>query len=143
MEALYRTTDGVPVEAVLTLPGVFVDMVADETDPDHLFAASWDRTRRAHEFTEGGTGPGLGEHGRRRFVDTHLRTTFPEGPDAGRLIGYHSATGTLFALIDNQSPREAQPSEDEGLTAMDFVEMDKAAFEDLDVDLQAFLDQKV
>ena len=61
--ALYRTTDGgAQWEAVLTVPGVgFVDLVADDTDPNHLFAASWDRTRRAHEFTEGGTGSGIWE----------------------------------------------------------------------------------
>ena len=63
-------------------------------------------------------------------------SNFPEGPDAGRIgLSYHSATGTLFALVDNQAPREAQPeAEDEGLTAMDFVEMDKAV-DDLIVSL--------
>ena len=147
--ALYRTTDGgAQWEAVLTVPGVgFVDMVADETDADHLFAASWDRTRRAHEFTEGGTGSGIWEStdGGDSWARISADNDFPEGPDAGRIgLSYHSATGTLFALIDNQSPREAQPeAEDEGLTAMDFVEMDKATFEDLDnVDLQAFLDRE-
>ncbi|MEC7693123.1 MAG: glycosyl hydrolase, partial [Bacteroidota bacterium] len=147
--ALYRTTDGgAQWEAVLTVPGVgFVDMVADETDADHLFAASWDRTRRAHDFTEGGTGSGIWEStdGGDSWARISADNDFPEGPDAGRIgLSYHSATGTLFALIDNQAPREAQPeAEDEGLTAMDFVEMDKATFEGLDnEDLQAFLDRE-
>ena len=133
--ALYRTTDGgAQWEAVLTVPGVgFVDMVADETDPDHLFAASWDRTRRAHDFTEDGTGSGIWEStdGGDSWARISEDNDFPEGPDAGRIgLSYHSATGTLFALIDNQATREDQPkAEDEGLTAMDFVEMDKATFE--------------
>ena len=147
--ALYRTTDGgAQWETVLTVPGVgFVDMVADETDADHLFAASWDRTRRAHEFTEGGTGSGIWEStdGGDSWARISEDNDFPEGPDAGRIgLSYHSATGTLFALIDNQATREDQPeAEDEGLTAMDFVEMDKATFEGLDNgDLQAFLDRE-
>ena len=147
--ALYRTTDGgAQWEAVLTVPGVgFVDMVADETDPDHLFAASWDRTRRAHDFTEGGTGSGIWEStdGGDSWARISEDNDFPEGPDAGRIgLSYHSATGTLFALIDNQATREDQPeAEDEGLTAMDFVEMDEATFEGLDNgDLQAFLDRE-
>ena len=147
--ALYRTTDGgAQWEAVLTVPGVgFVDMVADETDPDHLFAASWDRTRRAHDFTEDGTGSGIWEStdGGDSWARISEDNDFPEGPDAGRIgLSYHSATGTLFALIDNQATREDQPkAEDEGLTAMDFVEMDKATFEGLDNgDLQAFLDRE-
>ena len=147
--ALYRTTDGgAQWEAVLTVPGVgFVDMVADETDPDHLFAASWDRTRRAHDFTEDGTGSGIWEStdGGDSWTRISEDNDFPEGPDAGRIgLSYHSATGTLFALIDNQATREDQPkAENEGLTAMDFVEMDKATFEGLDNgDLQAFLDRE-
>ena len=67
---------------MLTVAGVgFVDMVADETDPDHLFAASWDRTRRAHEFTEGGTGSGIWESTDGGDSDTHFRgqRLFPKG----------------------------------------------------------------
>ena len=65
----------------------FVDLVMDDNDPNHLFAASWDRTRRAHDFTEGGVGTGIWETTDGGDVEPHFQrtTTFPEGPDAGRI----------------------------------------------------------
>ena len=152
--AIYRTDNGgQDWQAVLTVPAAknevvgFVDLVMDDQDPLHLFAASWDRTRRAHDFTEGGVGSGIWEtlDGGRTWSRISSVGNFPEGPDAGRIgLAYHSLSGTLYALIDNQAPREAeeQPAEDK-LKADLFLDMDTKAFAALDDDqLQAFLEEE-
>ena len=152
--AIYRTDNGgQDWQAVLTVPAAknevvgFVDLIMDEQDPLHLFAASWDRTRRAHDFTEGGVGSGIWEtlDGGRTWSRISSVGNFPEGPDAGRIgLAYHSLSGTLYALIDNQAPREAeeQPAEDK-LKADLFLDMDTKAFAALDDDqLQAFLEEE-
>ena len=152
--AIYRTDNGgQDWQAVLTVPAAknevvgFVDLVMDDQDPLHLFAASWDRTRRAHDFTEGGVGSGIWEtlDGGRTWSRISSVGNFPEGPDAGRIgLAYHSLSGTLYALIDNQAPREAeeQPAEDK-LKADLFLDMDIKAFAALDDDqLQAFLEEE-
>ena len=155
--AIYRTEDGGQNwESVLTVPTStkkkvvgFVDMVADDTDPNHLFAASWDRTRRAHDFTEGGTGSGIWEStdGGDNWSRISSDSNFPEGADAGRIgLSYHSATQTLFALLDNQAAPADQPDEntEEGaLKALDFLEMNEESFGLLDNSkLQEFLDRE-
>ena len=152
--AIYRTDNGgQDWQAVLTVPAAknevvgFVDLVMDEQDPSHLFAASWDRTRRAHDFTEGGVGSGIWEtlDGGRTWSRISSVGNFPEGPDAGRIgLAYHSLSGTLYALIDNQAPREMdeQLAEDK-LKADLFLDMDIKAFAALDDDqLQAFLEEE-
>ena len=152
--AIYRTDNGGrDWQAVLTVPAAknevvgFVDLVMDEQDPSHLIAASWDRTRRAHDFKEGGVGSGIWEtlDGGRTWSRISSVGDFPEGPDAGRIgLAYHSLSGTLYALIDNQAPREAeeQPAEDK-LKADLFLDMDTKAFAALDDDqLQAFLEEE-
>ena len=151
--AIYRTDNGGrDWQTVLTVPAQakdevvgFVDLVMDEQDPSHLIAASWDRTRRAHNFTEGGVGSGIWEtlDGGTTWSRISGAGNFPEGPDAGRIgLAYHSLSGTLYALIDNQAPREKdeQLGEDK-LKADLFLDMDTKTFAALDNDqLQAFLE---
>ena len=140
----WQTVLTVPAQAKNEVVG-FVDLVMDEQDPSHLIAASWDRTRRAHNFTEGGVGSGIWEtlDGGTTWSRISGAGNFPEGPDAGRIgLAYHSLSGTLYALIDNQAPREKdeQLGEDK-LKADLFLDMDTKAFAALDNDqLQAFLE---
>ena len=154
--AVYRTENGGrDWEAVLTVPGAakgevvgFVDLVADASDANHLFAASWDRTRRAHDFTEGGVGTGIWESsdGGDTWTRISQESDFPEGPDAGRIgLAYHSKSGSLLALVDNQAPRVEDENTDEeaSLEAGDFLEMTANDFAALsNDDLQAFLDEE-
>ena len=154
--AVHRSEDGGQTwKVVLTVPQSgskdefvgFVDLVADATDPDHLFAASWDRTRRAHDFQEAGPGTAIYEttDGGNTWQRISRGNGFPEGKQAGRVgLAYHSTSGTLFALIDNQGDRPVSDEEakaDTLLKAVAFVNMDAAAFDALsNDDLQAFLD---
>ncbi|MGB1383710.1 MAG: glycosyl hydrolase [Flavobacteriales bacterium] len=155
--AVYRSEDaGQSWEAVLTVPGSgkdevvgFVDLVADDNDPNHLFAASWDRTRRAHNFTESGFGTGIWEtlDGGDTWQRISSRTGFPEGEDAGRIgLTYHSTSATLYALLDNQAARpesEGQTPSDTLLQAEQFLAMDADEFLQLPrARLQEFLDRE-
>jgi len=128
-----------------------VDLVLDTSSPDHLVAATWDRTRRGHDFTEGGTGSGIWEtfDGGATWARISQRPGFPEGPEAGRIgLALHPTSGTLYALIDNQAPRPEAADDDETagtvapkpLAKEDFLDMDAEAFRALaDTALQAFL----
>ena len=154
--AVYRSEDaGLTWTAVLSVPqGAsksefvgFVDLATDANDPNHLFAASWDRTRRAHNFQEGG--PGTAIYETTNGGDTWQRISrgngFPDGKHAGRVgLSYHSASGTLYALIDNQRDRPLSDEEakaDTLLKADSFLNMDAKTFMDIpNQDLQAYLD---
>ena len=104
---VYRTTNGGKTWN-LVLPGGewtgFVDMVMHPSDPDTLYAASWERMRRPWNFVEGGTGSGIykstdgGDHW------TRLEGGFPQGEHVGRigLAIAPSAPDTVYAFLDNQ-----------------------------------------
>lgn len=142
----WRTVLTVPADGTNEVVG-FVDLVMDAQDPSHLIAASWDRTRRAHDFTEGGVGTGIWEtvDGGTSWNRISSRGNFPEGEHAGRIgLAYHSRSGTLYALIDNQAPRKGEDDADDGkLRATAFLDMDSDAFADLDNGLlKAFLEDE-
>ena len=152
--AIYRSDNGgKDWNAVLSLPSTnqnevvgFVDLVVDDNNPAHLFAASWDRTRRAHDFVEGGEGTGIWEtkDGGDHWERISRMGGFPEGKEAGRIgLAYHSNSGTLYALIDNQETRpedqEEKDSPEEpafeadiflGMTAEEFAKLDNAKLQD-------------
>jgi photosystem II stability/assembly factor-like uncharacterized protein len=113
---LYRTRDGgVSWERVHHIDENtgFVDVVLDPSTPTTLFAASYERRRRAWNFDEGGV------HSRiYRSTDggdswTLLENGLPEG-DLGR-IGLAISPqdpNTLYACIENLNPAPPEPSED-------------------------------
>ena len=157
---VYRSEDGGQSwQAVLTVPqGTskdefvgFVDLASDATDPNHLFAASWDRTRRAHDFQEAGPGTAIYEttDGGESWQRISRGNGFPDGKHAGRVgLAYHGPSGTLYALIDNQGDRPVTDTDEvmeEGvsLKATDFLNMDAETFLALNMDdLQAFLENE-
>ena len=151
---VYRTEDGGDTwTRVLTVQGNAksvvgaVDLVVDPRNPDHLYASTWDRTRRAHEFTEAGAGSGIweSEDGGDTWTRISQLDGFPEGPDAGRIgLAHHAASNTLYALIDNQAarPQDEAAAEEGGLIPASFLDMSAEAFLALDNDtLQAYLDE--
>lgn len=157
---VYHSKDGGNSwDRVLNVPGGTkgtvvgaVDLVMEEGQPNHLYAATWDRTRRAHEFTESGAGSGVWESmdGGENWTRITSSNAFPEGPDAGRIgLGLHSGSGTLYALVDNQARRPADAGDNatatatanDGLNKEDFLDMDRDTFLQLDPStLQDFLD---
>lgn len=115
---------------------VIGDRTAD--DPKMLYAAMWDRERRAWNFVEGGDGSGIYKSmdgGESWSKVSGGDGGFPEGEGAGRIgLAVGSDDGnTVFALIDNQFRREKEEKEKDGkLTKDDLRAMTPEAFADLD-----------
>ena len=124
-----------------------VDLVVDPSQPGHLYAALWDRTRRAWEFTEGGPGSGVFESNDGGQSWTHLTSEangFPANENLGRIgLGHHAGSNGLYVIVDNQNPKpeEEEGDDDPALEAKDFRDMSASAFAALDTaDLATFLE---
>jgi photosystem II stability/assembly factor-like uncharacterized protein len=109
---LYRTTDGGETwELVLQInEGVgVVDVVMDSGDSSVLYAASYERRRRAWDFD--GSGPGSGIHKSTDGGDTWTRLAggLPDG-DLGRIgIALHgTGPGILYATVPNMNQVEIE-----------------------------------
>lgn len=120
-----------------------VDLIVDSRNSQHLIAALWDRTRRAWEFTEGGTGSGVFESQDGGNTWVHLSSEdrgFPAAEGVGRIgLGYHANSGRLYVIVDNQNPKPEEEDEDtdaleakdfRGMTASDFAALDTTALAD-------------
>ncbi len=138
---VYRTGDGgasweqvldpAAQEGAGEMTGV-VDLVMDPTNPDVLYAAAWERSRRPWEFVEGGPGSGIWKSTDGGDSWTRLAGGFPEGDDVGR-IGLALAPSqpqTLYASLDNQEilPEELWDLGDGAVTAKRLRKMSKEEF---------------
>lgn len=151
---LLRTTDG-GEQWELLLDGTqagrpaagAVDVVVDPTREGHLYAALWDRTRRAWDFNEGGPGSGVFESndgGDSWVALSSGESGFPAAEGLGRMgLAYHAASEQLYVIVDNQNPKpeEEDEEEDAALEAQDFRSMSRAEFAALDTaSLSTFLE---
>ena len=124
-----------------------VDLILDPKNSDHLFAASWERTRRAWNFEEAGSGSGIHESkdgGKTWSLVTTKTGGFPFGETVGRIginMTYHNNYPVLYAFVDNYARREKEQKDDEeALEKDDFRKMSKQTFAKLDEErLESFL----
>ncbi len=122
-----------------------VDLVVDKNRPGHLYAALWDRTRRAWSFTENGRGSGVYESTDGGQSWTHLTESelgFPEAPGIGRMgLAHHAGENRLYVIVDNQNEKPEEEETDtekadletkafRGMKAAEFARLDTAALED-------------
>jgi photosystem II stability/assembly factor-like uncharacterized protein len=124
-----------------------VDLVLNENNPDELYAAIWERTRRAWKFTASGNSSGVykTENGGKSWSSiTASGSGFPLGDGVGRIgLALHSDADSskLYAIIDNQGEREEEEEEKDDLEKSDFIGMSAEAFDLLNNgELQEFLD---
>lgn len=123
---VYRTTDGgknwTKTLYVDENSGA-VDLIRDPQNPDELYAATWQRERKAWNFVESGPGSGI-YHSTDGGANWRKLSTggsgFPVGEGAGRIglaISYDEAGQRhLYASIDNYFRREAEEEDEETLT---------------------------
>lgn len=112
-----------------------IDLLVDGEDANTLYAAMWERKRRAWDFTESGSGSGIfkSEDGGDTWAKiSTVANGFPEGEGVGRIgLSQYKKDGkdVLYAILDNQSrkPLEGRKTED-GLTKDDLRTMTKADF---------------
>ncbi len=114
---LYKTTDGGKTWQKLPLPtnekvGV-IDIAMDPSNPDVLYAALWQRDRRAWNFVESGPGSGIYKSTDGGKTWKRLTKGFPQGWFVGR-IGIAVAPSNpkvVYAIVDNQKIRPGAEKE--------------------------------
>jgi photosystem II stability/assembly factor-like uncharacterized protein len=134
---IYKTTDGgntwTKTLYVNDDTGT-VDLVIDPTNPNTLYASTWERTRRAWDFTESGSGSGIHKStdgGQTWQLLTNGKNGFPVGEGVGR-IGLDIATKdgktVLYTILDNYFRRAEEDKTEEGLTKNMLRNMSKQDF---------------
>ena len=144
---VYKTTDGGATwnKTLYIDAGTgIIDMVIDPSNPDRLWAASWDRSRKSWEFIEGGDGSAI--YFSSDGGDTWNKTMngIPEGDDTGRLGLAISPSDpkVLYAFLDNQAQDPSLIKEDTvaGITQRGLSNMSQQQFMELDnAKLDSFL----
>jgi photosystem II stability/assembly factor-like uncharacterized protein len=119
---VYRTSDGGKtwrkVLFVNDNTGA-VDLVLDPSNPKILYAAMWERTRRAWDFNESGRSSGIYKSvdgGNTWKLSTGAGSHFPQGENIGRIgmAAVSAGKGTvLYAMLDNQNRRPDDPKKEE------------------------------
>lgn len=124
-----------------------IDLVINPQNPKQLWAASWDRSRKASNFKGNGEGSSIYRSDDGGETWTKSISGFPQGKQVGR-IGLDicfSKPNVLYAIHDNQGEvpdeKAKQATKDEGkLKIEDFRNMTKDVFLKLDdKKLDAFL----
>ncbi len=135
---VYKTTDGGETwNKTLFIndsTGV-IDLIIHPENPNTLWAATWERDRRAWNFKEGGSGSGLYKSIDGGMNWTKVTSGLPDGDHVGR-IGIdisHSNPDIMYVLIDNQeeirTEREVNP---EDITQSTFLDISETDFQNLD-----------
>ncbi len=116
-----------------------VDLLIDPDDPQKLFAATWERERRAWNFVEAGEGSGIyrsNDGGDNWTLMTTQESAFPTGEGVGRIglaLTKKDGKNILFASLDNYNRRPPEDKDQKkGLTKDDLRTMDADAFAKLD-----------
>ncbi len=140
---VYKTTDGGDnwnkVLFVNENAGA-VDLIIDPDDPNVLYAATWERSRRAWDFTESGPGSGIWmsvDGGENWSNMTPENAGFPTGEGAGRIgldLAKQDGQPILYASIDNYNRRPAKEEveEKDGLDKEKLRRMSAERFLELD-----------
>lgn len=124
-----------------------IDLIFDPMDSNTMYAAMWDRKRRAWDFTESGAGSGIYKSSNGGESWSQLNTPesgFPYNEGVGRIgldAGIKDGKSVLYAVLDNYNRRpDEEKDEDEGLVKNDFKGMSKESFLKIDQnDLKDFL----
>ena len=90
-----------------------IDLIIDPTNPQILYAAMWERTRRAWNFVESGKGSGIyksTDGGETWKLLSTPASRFPKGETVGRigLAVYPPDPQIVYAFLDNQAEREKE-----------------------------------
>ncbi len=113
-----------------------VDLVMDPNNSGILYAAMWERERRAWDFKEAGAGSGIYKSTDSAATWNKLNGGFPQGENIGRIgldLMHKDGKNYLYALLDNYNRRPAEKEEeDAGLQKDQFKTMSTGQFQALD-----------
>jgi len=135
---IFKTTDGGKTwEKTLFVndsTGV-IDLLMHPDNPDILWASSWERSRKAWDFKEGGEGSAVYKSTDGGKNWSRIANGLPRGKHVGR-IGLdvsRSNPDIVYAVIDNQfETKEEVERQEDILTQASFVDMSKDEFLELD-----------
>jgi photosystem II stability/assembly factor-like uncharacterized protein len=136
---VFKTTDGGKTWSktlyINDSTGV-IDLVINPANPNQLFAASWEKSRKAWNFKEGGEGSAIykSDDGGKTWVKSV--NGFPQGQHVGRIGLDISAAkpNVVYAILDNQAEvaLTEKPKDDGKLKSESFKSMTKENFQKLD-----------
>ncbi len=147
---VFKTTDGGKTWkhtlAIDENTGV-VDLDANPSNPDELYAAAWYRTRTAWNFEESGKTSGIyksTDGGESWQLSSKDGAGFPTGTGVGRIgiVVYPKDPKVVYAVVDNQTakPETNSSTTDSTYKLSDFKNLTKESFAVLDdKKLEAFL----
>jgi len=123
-----------------------IDLIIDPNNPSELYAATWERTRRAWNFWEAGTGSAIYKSSDKGTSWNKLDGNGLPQPDGMGRIGLTASLDengkpVLYALIDNYNRRPAVAKDEMVLNKEDLKQMNQESFDQLeDEKLEQFLD---
>jgi photosystem II stability/assembly factor-like uncharacterized protein len=136
---IYKTTDGGKTwENTLFIDDMtgVIDISVSPKNPNVLFAASWERIRKAWDFDGDGNGSAIYKSTDAGTSWTKLTTKgkgFPIGTGVGRIGLAAFNDDVVYAFLDNQFRRKATPAKKEnGIQKEDFKTMSVSDFIKLD-----------
>ncbi len=142
---LYKTTDNGKTWKKVINPPKFtgaVEVIIDKVNPNIVYAATWERRRKAWDFRESGKGSAIWKStdGGETFI--RLSGGLPNGDGMGRiaLAQSYQNPNKIYAFIDNQTPRPNDKDNPKPLLANEFLKMKESEFLKLsDIKIDQFL----
>ncbi|APU67953.1 VPS10 domain-containing protein [Christiangramia flava] len=146
---IFKTTDGGQTWTKKLFINEHTGIIDVAVNPDNyaeMYAAAWDKDRKAWDFKEGGESSGIyksTDSGDTWELISTKSSGFPTGDGVGR-IGISVFDGnTVYAIVDNQNHRPDEDKKEEkpeGLQKKDFDKMSQSKFLKLeDEELEKFL----
>ncbi|MEO6757824.1 MAG: glycosyl hydrolase, partial [Saprospiraceae bacterium] len=139
---VYKTTDGGQTwtrTLFVDENSGAIDLCLDPNDPNTLYASTWQRERRAWNFSGAGSGSGIwkstdgGSNWQKISIDG---SGFPTGDKIGRIglcAGKKDGRTVLYASLDNQNSKDKKDKKaEDGLSKDQLRSMSKADFLKLD-----------
>ena len=147
---IYKTTDGGKSwnnKLFINEETGIIDVAVNPDNFNEMYAAAWDKDRKAWNFRESGENSGIYKSSDAGDTWEKISTSdsgFPTGDGVGRIgLSVYDAN-TIYAIVDNQDRREKteddKDDEEKAIQKDDFKNMKKSEFLKLnDEDLESFL----